>query len=92
MKRQNEYSLPSLLKVEPTTHATMARTSGELRRKLRVPFGVNVLFVRIGAHGGVETSIETLKHRLYLERSRETAGKVEKFMDTVRRACSRAAG
>ena len=40
----NEYSLPYLLEVEPITHVTMARIIGELRREIRVPYGVNVLW------------------------------------------------
>jgi hypothetical protein len=40
----NEASLPYLLQVEPVTTATMARIIGELRREVRVPFGVNVLW------------------------------------------------
>lgn len=40
----NEQSLPYLTKVEPITYVTMARVIGELRREVRVPFGVNVLW------------------------------------------------
>jgi membrane complex biogenesis BtpA family protein len=40
----NESSLPYLLEVEPITTVTMARIIGELRRKIRIPFGVNVLW------------------------------------------------
>ncbi len=40
----NEQSLPYLTKVEPVTYVTMARVIGELRREVRVPFGVNVLW------------------------------------------------
>src|SRR5689334_10525437 len=38
------YSLPYLLQVEPITHVTMARISGELIGEMHVPFGVNVLW------------------------------------------------
>lgn len=40
----NEFSLPYLTKVKPETTAAMARVIGELRRAIRVPFGVNVLW------------------------------------------------
>ncbi|KKC30741.1 BtpA/SgcQ family protein [Caldanaerobacter subterraneus] len=40
----NEASLPYLTKVEPITPITMARIIGELRRYIKVPFGVNVLW------------------------------------------------
>jgi membrane complex biogenesis BtpA family protein len=40
----NEQSLPYLTKVEPITYVTMARIIGELRREVKVPFGVNVLW------------------------------------------------
>jgi len=40
----NEASLPYLRKVEPITYVTMARVIGELRREIRVPFGVDVLW------------------------------------------------
>jgi membrane complex biogenesis BtpA family protein len=40
----NEASLPYLTRVEPITHVTMARVIGELRREIKVPFGVNVLW------------------------------------------------
>jgi uncharacterized protein len=40
----NEQSLPYLTKVEPITYVTMARIIGEIRRDLKVPFGVNVLW------------------------------------------------
>jgi uncharacterized protein len=40
----NEHSLPYLTKVEPITYVTMARVIGEIRREIRVPFGVNVLW------------------------------------------------
>jgi membrane complex biogenesis BtpA family protein len=40
----NEASLPYLTKVEPITYVTMARIIGELRREIRVPYGVNVLW------------------------------------------------
>ena len=40
----NEFSLPYLTKVRPETTAAMARVIGELRRDIRVPFGVNVLW------------------------------------------------
>ncbi len=40
----NEASLPYLTQVEPITTATMARVIGELRREIKVPYGVNVLW------------------------------------------------
>ncbi|MEW5817306.1 MAG: BtpA/SgcQ family protein [Spirochaetota bacterium] len=40
----NEYSLPYLTKVEPIVVATMARIIGELKKEIKVPFGVNVLW------------------------------------------------
>jgi uncharacterized protein len=40
----NEFSLPYLTRVETVTVAAMARVIGELRRELRVPHGVNVLW------------------------------------------------
>lgn len=40
----NEFSLPYLTKVRPETTAAMARVIGELKRDIRVPFGVNVLW------------------------------------------------
>ena len=40
----NEFSLPYLTNVKPETTAAMARVIGELRRAIRVPFGVNVLW------------------------------------------------
>ncbi|MDX7953492.1 BtpA/SgcQ family protein [Lichenihabitans sp. Uapishka_5] len=40
----NEFSLPYLTKVRPETTAAMARVIGEIRRDIRVPFGVNVLW------------------------------------------------
>jgi uncharacterized protein len=40
----NEQSLPYLTKVEPITYVTMARVIGEIRREIKVPFGVNVLW------------------------------------------------
>jgi hypothetical protein len=40
----NEQSLPYLTKVEPITSITMARVIGELRREVKVPHGVNVLW------------------------------------------------
>lgn len=40
----NEASLPYLLKTEPITAITMARIIGELRSRVTVPFGVNVLW------------------------------------------------
>ena len=40
----NEFSLPYLTRVRPETTAAMARVIGELRRDIRVPFGVNVLW------------------------------------------------
>ncbi len=40
----NEFSLPYLTEVRPETTAAMARVIGEIRRDIRVPFGVNVLW------------------------------------------------
>ncbi len=40
----NESSLPYLTKVETITTASMARVIGELKKEIRVPFGVNVLW------------------------------------------------
>jgi hypothetical protein len=40
----NEASLPYLTSVEPITYVTMARVIGELRREIKVPYGVNVLW------------------------------------------------
>lgn len=40
----NEFSLPYLTKVRPATTAAMARIIGELRRDIKIPFGVNVLW------------------------------------------------
>jgi len=40
----NEFSLPYLRKVHPATTAAMARIIGEIKRYLKVPFGVNVLW------------------------------------------------
>ena len=40
----NEFSLPYLKKVRPITTATMARIIGELKKDIKVPYGVNVLW------------------------------------------------
>jgi membrane complex biogenesis BtpA family protein len=40
----NEFSLPYLTEVRPETTVAMARVIGELRREIKVPFGVNVLW------------------------------------------------
>lgn len=40
----NEFSLPYLTKVRPETTVAMARVIGELRHRITVPFGVNVLW------------------------------------------------
>lgn len=40
----NEFSLPYLTKVRPETTTAMARIIGQLMSKIRVPFGVNVLW------------------------------------------------
>lgn len=40
----NEFSLPYLRKVRPATTAAMARIIGEIKRYVKVPFGVNVLW------------------------------------------------
>lgn len=40
----NEFSLPYLTKVKPETTAAMARVIGEIKRDIKIPFGVNVLW------------------------------------------------
>ena len=40
----NEYSMPYLTKVRPVTTACMARVIGQIRERIKVPFGVNVLW------------------------------------------------
>jgi membrane complex biogenesis BtpA family protein len=40
----NEFSLPYLTKVRPTTLAAMANIIGELKQEIKVTFGVNVLW------------------------------------------------
>jgi Predicted TIM-barrel enzyme len=40
----NEYSIPYLTRVEQITVASMARIIGELKNKIKIPFGVNVLW------------------------------------------------
>ena len=40
----NEFSIPYLTKVEPAVSATMARVIGEIRDRISVPYGVNVLW------------------------------------------------
>jgi len=40
----NEFSLPYLTKVKPETTAAMARIIGELKKDIKIPFGVNVLW------------------------------------------------
>ncbi len=40
----NEASLPYLTRVEPITYVTMARVIGELRNRIKIPYGVNVLW------------------------------------------------
>jgi membrane complex biogenesis BtpA family protein len=40
----NEFSLPYLRKVNPETTAAMGRIIGELKREIKIPFGVNVLW------------------------------------------------
>jgi membrane complex biogenesis BtpA family protein len=40
----NEFSLPYLTKAEPIVVATMARVIGEIRREIKMPYGVNVLW------------------------------------------------
>ncbi len=40
----NEFSLPYLTEVEPVTYTAMARVIGELKDKIRIPYGVNVLW------------------------------------------------
>ena len=43
----NEFSLPYLTKCRPVTAAAMARIIGELKSEIKVPFGVNVLRIRL---------------------------------------------
>ncbi|UCF98013.1 MAG: BtpA/SgcQ family protein [Spirochaetaceae bacterium] len=40
----NEYSIPYLTKVEQVTVATMSCIIGELRKSIKIPYGVNVLW------------------------------------------------
>ena len=40
----NEFSLPYLTKVETITVASMAAVIGELKREIKIPYGVNVLW------------------------------------------------
>lgn len=40
----NEFSLPYLTKMEPITLAAMARVIGELKREIKIPYGVNCLW------------------------------------------------
>ena len=40
----NEFSLPYLTKVRPSTIAAMAYVIGELRREIEIPYGVNCLW------------------------------------------------
>ena len=40
----NEFSLPYLTKVNPSTTAAMARVIGELKPLIKIPFGVNILW------------------------------------------------
>jgi len=40
----NEFSLPYLTKVEPITIGAMARVIGELKKEIKVPYGVNCLW------------------------------------------------
>lgn len=40
----NERSMPWMTKAEPITSTTMARVIGELRPRIKVPFGVNVIW------------------------------------------------
>lgn len=40
----NEFSMPYLTKTEPITAITMARVIGELKKEIKKPFGVNVLW------------------------------------------------
>lgn len=45
----NENDRPYVFKVDPVVPATMARVIGELRHKIRVPFGVDVLWDPVAA-------------------------------------------
>lgn len=40
----NEFSLPYLTKVNPETTVAMARIIGEIKKDIKIPFGVNVLW------------------------------------------------
>ena len=40
----NEFSLPYLTKVEPITYVTMARIIGELKKEIKIPYGVNLIW------------------------------------------------
>lgn len=40
----NEFSLPYLTEVEPITYTAMARIIGELKKEIKIPYGVNVLW------------------------------------------------
>ncbi|MEI6875207.1 MAG: BtpA/SgcQ family protein [Spirochaetota bacterium] len=40
----NEFSIPYVTKVDTIVTATMARVIGEIRREIKVPYGVNVLW------------------------------------------------
>ena len=37
----NEFSLPYLTKIEPITISAMGRIIGELKREIKIPYGVN---------------------------------------------------
>jgi hypothetical protein len=52
----NEFSLPYLTKVEPITYVTMARIIGQLRDRITVPFGVNVLW---DAEASIDLAVAT---------------------------------
>lgn len=52
----NEFSLPYLTKTEPITAITMARIIGELRHRIEVPFGVNVLW---DANASIDLAVAT---------------------------------
>ena len=40
----NEFSLPYLTRVKPSTVAAMARVIGELKKEIKIPYGVNCLW------------------------------------------------
>ena len=67
----NEFSLPYLTKVPTGTTAAMARIIGELKRDIKVPYGVNVLWDPIASiasdFGLWNTNVgETVRHKHHM--------------------------